>query len=161
MIVRLLVPSGPGPGHTERKILIGRTRAGEGTIDMTEGIGLPVGEPNWAAELGDAGGAALIIGARSGVGRVALSGFTVSPDEFWGNFDEAAAGPLIDLARRALAEEGGFSPHGLGLLSEVIATAVAVRIAHGEPRLTRADVRDFLPQLVAFENTFFSGCDPT
>jgi hypothetical protein len=123
---------------------------------MTEGIGLPVGEPNWAAELGAAGGAALIIGARSGVGRVALSGFTVSPDEFWGNLEEAAARPLLDLA-----EEGGLHPYGLGLLSEVIATAVAVRIAHDEPRLAREDVREFLPQLVAFLNTFISGCDPT
>lgn len=123
---------------------------------MTNGMGLPVGEPNWAAELGPAGGAALITGARAGVGRVALSGFTVSPDEFWANFEEAAARPLIDLS-----EEGGLDPQGLGLLSEVIATAMAVRIAHHEPRLTRAEVRDFLPQFVAFENTFIRGCNPT
>jgi hypothetical protein len=151
------VPSGSGSGHIERKILIGRIRSREGTIGMTDVIDFPVGEPNWAAQLGAAGGAALIIGARTGVGRVALSGFTVSPNEFWGNFS-AAARPLLDLA---LAEERGFNPQGLGLLSEVIATAVAVRIAHGEPRLTSGEVREFLPQLVAFENTFWSGCDPT
>lgn len=123
---------------------------------MTEGIGLPAGEPKWAAELGDAGGTALIIGVRSGVGRVELSGSTVPPDEFWQNFEEAAARPLLDLAR-----EGGLDPQGLGLLSEVIATAVAVRIAHQEPRLTQAEVQDFLPQLVTFENTFIRGCNPT
>jgi hypothetical protein len=156
MIVPLLVPSGPGPGYTERKILIERTGSGRGTIDMTDGIGFPVGEPKWAAELGDAGGTALIIGARSGVGRVELSGSTVDPDEFWQNFEEAAARPLLDLAR-----EGGLEPQGLSLLSEVIATSVAVRIAHGERRLTREEVRDFLPQFVAFLNSFFHGCNPT
>jgi len=123
---------------------------------MTEGMALPLGEPEWAAELGGAGGAAVIIGARTGVGRVALSGFTVSPDEFLRNFEEAVSRPLLDLA-----EAGDFNPQGLGLISEVIATAVAVRIAHHEPRLTRAEVREFLPQFVAFLNTFFSGCDPT
>jgi hypothetical protein len=103
-----------------------------------------------------AGGAAVIIGARTGVGRVALSGFTVSPDEFLRNVEDAASRPLLDLA-----EAGDFNPQGLGLISEVIATAVAVRIAHHEPRLTRAEVREFLPQFVTFLNTFFSGCDPT
>jgi hypothetical protein len=125
-------------------------------IDMTDAPALPLGEPNWAAELGGAGEAAVIIGVRAGVGRVALSGSTVPPDEFLRNFEEAAARPLLDLA-----EGGGFDPQGLGLLSEVIATAVAVRIAHDEPRLTRAEVRDFLPELVEFGNTFFRGCNPT
>lgn len=123
---------------------------------MTEGIGFPVDEPKWAAELGTAGGTALITGVRAGVGRVELSGFTVSADEFWGNFEEVAARPLLDLT-----EGGGFNPQGLGLISEVIATAVAVRIAHHEPSLTQTEVREFLPPFVAFLNTFFSGCDPT
>lgn len=122
---------------------------------MADGLGWPVEEPKWAAELGNAGAAALIFGARNGVGRVALSGATVSPDEFWGNFEETAARPLLDLA-----SEGGLDPRGLGLLSEVIATAVAVRIAHHETRLTRADVEEFLPQFVVFLNTFIHGCDP-
>jgi hypothetical protein len=125
---------------------------------MTEGIGIEFPEegPKWAAELGDAG-AALIFGARTGVSRVAAaSGITVSPDEFWTRFEDAAARPLIDLTR-----EGGLSPHGLALLSDVIGTAVAIRIAHGEHWLTEEDVRNFLPQLVTFENTFIRGCDPT
>jgi hypothetical protein len=123
---------------------------------MTDEMASPVGEPNWAAEMGEAAEAAVTTGARAGVGRVALTGSTISPDEFSRNFEEAAARPLLDLAR-----EGGVDPQGLGLLSEVIATAVAIRIAHHEPGLTQAEVRDFLPQLVAFENTFMRGCNPT
>jgi hypothetical protein len=123
---------------------------------MTEGLASPVGEPGWAAELGGPLGDALRIGIRAGVGRVTLRGSTVPPDEFLKNIERAAAGPLLDLAR-----EGSVNPEGLGLLSEVTATAVAVRVAHGEPALTEEEVRNFLPQLVTFLNTFFSGCDPT
>src|SRR6185437_8697774 len=110
MTVELSIPSRPGPGQTESKILIGRTRSGEGTIDMTEGIGLPEGpegEPNWAKELGDASGA-LTFGARNGVLRVTFSGFAVSPDEFLRNFEDVAAAPLIELYH-----EGGLNPQGV------------------------------------------------
>jgi len=122
---------------------------------MVEGMALPVGEPNWAAEFGEAGGEALVIGARTGASRVAADGSFVPPDEFWRDFEEVAARPLLDLAT-----EGQLHPDGLGLLSEVIATAVAVRIAHHEERLTRTDVREFLPHFVTFMNTFIRGCDP-
>jgi hypothetical protein len=122
---------------------------------MTHEIPVPLGEPNWPMELGDAGGAALIIGARGGVGRVALTGAVVPAEEFWREFEEVAARPILDLA-----EEGGISPQGLGLVGEVIATAVAVRIAHRESSLTRAQVRDFLSWITDFLNTFIRGCDP-
>jgi hypothetical protein len=124
---------------------------------MTEGMGLPVGQPDWAAEFGEAGGAALLTGVSTGVNRVVLRGAAVvPPDEFFRDFEEAAVRPLIDLA-----SEGGLDPDGLGLLSDVIATAVAVRIAHHEQSLSREDVRDFLPHFVSFMNTFIRGCDPT
>ena len=123
---------------------------------MVEGLAMPAGEPVWAAELGSALSAAITFGARSGVGRVALTGMSGRLDDFWENYESVAAQPLLDLA----AEED-LDPQGVAMVSEVIATAVAVRIAHGERRLTQDEVRELLPQLATFLNTFIHGCDPT
>jgi hypothetical protein len=50
---------------------------------MTEGMGLAVGQPDSAAEFGEAGGAALLTGVSTGVNGVALRGAAVPPDEFF------------------------------------------------------------------------------
>lgn len=122
---------------------------------MVDGMPLPVGGPDWAAEFGEAGGNALLTGANAGLDRLVVRGDAVPPDEFRRDFEEAAVRPLVDLAN-----EGRLDPDGLGMLGDVIATAVAVRIAHHEERLSREDVREFLPHFVRFMNTFIRGCDP-
>jgi len=97
---------------------------------------------------------AFLVGVRSGIGRVGTTGAEADYETVLQHVL-----PLI-----GSLYEGGYAerlePHAVELLSEMTATAAAVRIAHGEPPLTPGDVREFLPNAIRFFNTFVGCADP-
>lgn len=119
-----------------------------------------VGEPAWLGldpqiAFEDSRDTAFISGVRSGVGRVKLTGAVVDVQVFWTNFVGVARRPLADLMNQR-----SLDPHGIAFLGEMIATAVAVRVAHDEEPLTEDEVAEALPAFLNFFNTIITGCNP-
>lgn len=102
----------------------------------------------------DASNEAFARGIKAGIERVLLTGATVDLGAV-----EDAVTPLAALATGLAARkiDTTLEPHAVALFSEMIATAGAIRIAHGEAPLTQDDIEEFLPAALRFFNTYV-GC---
>ncbi len=117
------------------------------------------GQPPWisrepTAALQDQGQAAFLSGVQSGIGRVESLGYRVDERQFQANF-----ATILEALPRLTADIE-FEPSGLAFLAEMIATAVAVRVAHDEKPLTNEEFSQAFPLLIRFFNTIITGCNP-
>ena len=102
----------------------------------------------------DARDAAFYEGVDLGAKRVQFAHSLTEPPAI-----ERTVAPLAAALMRRHAEVA-LEPHAIALLSELTATAAAVRTAHNEPPLTEQDIEDFLPAALRFFNTYVGCANP-